>query len=117
MALSELMMSVSTASLGKCTRLTSEDANKIDWLQQTENQKKGYMVECMIATPLGKELHLLLSHLWLKPRLLQGWHVVRLISVTEFELQKWIAERGQLPGGLVNFYEMNEYHAAEESAE
>ena len=117
MALSELMMAVSTASLGKCTRLTSDEANKIDWLQQTEKQKKGYMVECLIATPIGKELHLLLSHLWLKPRLLKGWHIVSLLSVTEFDLEKWIGERRQLPGGLANFYEMNEYHAAIELAD
>ena len=117
MAMSEVMMKISTASLGKCRRLTSEDASKIDWLQQTETQKKGYMVECLITTPRGKELHLLLSHLWLKPRLVKGWHIVSLLCVTEFELQKWIADRRQLPGGLANFYEMNEYNTALESAD
>ena len=117
MAMIEAMMAISTASLGKCSQLTSDDANKIDWLQQTETQKKGYMVECLITTPLGKELHLLLSHLWLKPRLLKGWHIVSLISVAEFDLQKWITERRQLPGGLENFYAMNESHEAIELAE
>ena len=113
----EVMMAISTASLGKCTHLTSVDAYKIDWLQQSETQKKGYMVECWIANPVGKVLHLLLSHLWLKQRLLKGWHIVGLISVTEFDLQIWIAERRELPGGMTNFYEMNDYHAALESAE
>ena len=117
MAMSEVMMKISTASLGKCRRLTSEDASKIDWLQQTETQKKGYMVECLITTPRGKELHLLLSHLWLKPRLVKGWHIVSLLCVTEFELQKWIVDRRHLPGGLANFYEMNEYNTALESAD
>ena len=117
MAMSDAMMEISSPSLGQCRRLTSEDANKIDWLQQTENQKNGYMVEGLMTTPHGKVLHLLLPHLWLKPRLLKGWRIVWLSCVTEFELQKWIAERRKQPGGLANFYELNESSEAKESAD
>ena len=92
------------------------EAERIDWSQQVENQHYDFLVECVIASPRGKVVHLGLNHLWLKERLNKGAELKHVYLVTKFEMEPWIRSIAARAGGLEWFYSENDRHAALDDA-
>ena len=92
------------------TRVSPKEAETIHSTQQRETQHDGYLLECEIASRTANVVHLAPNHLWLKERLIKGWHIKRDYRAIKFDLESWIGARARQLGALQNFKEKKERH-------
>ena len=87
-------------------QVPSSTANSINWTFQTNTQQKGYFVECLMRSTQGTWHHQILDHLCLKEKLRNGWQLLKIVEVVEFDLQKWLKWRAAQFDGVNNFYHL-----------